>query len=140
LAQDPEGKNLLEEAKRRGVSIGTGPQKQGELAHFDPNSNKISIGQDTLNRGTGLQSLVHELVHATTPENNSRHEEGMANAIAERISSRVQGRPQRDLNQVYNNTIPLYQNYNMPDRAAGFDNHINNILRGQRQSSLQLKA
>jgi hypothetical protein len=131
LATDPEGRNLLQEAQRRGVSIQRGQPIQGALAHFDPNKNSITVGDNTLNKGTGLKSLVHELVHAVTPENNSRHEEGMANAIAERISSRVQNRPQGNLNQVYNNTIPLYRNSQIPDRAAGFDQRINNVLSGR---------
>jgi hypothetical protein len=135
LATDPEGKNLLEEAKRRGVSIQRGQPIQGALAHFDPNKNSITIGDNTLRNGTGLKSLIHELVHATTPENNSRHEEGMANVIAERISSRVQGRPQGNLNQVYNNTIPLYRNSRIPDRASGFDERINNVLTGRIRST-----
>jgi hypothetical protein len=137
LATDPEGRNLLEEAKRRGVSIQVGQPRDGALAHFDPNNNSIVIGQNTLNSGTGLQSLVHELVHAVTPEDNSRHEEGMANAIAERIAARVQNRPQRDLAGVYNSTLPLYRNDGLPDRTSGFDSRINGILQGGSRPAAQ---
>jgi hypothetical protein len=130
LAEDPEGQNLLTEAQRRGVSIEVGQPADGALAHFDPASNKIVIGKDTMKNGTGLQSLIHELVHATTPQDgDSQHEEGMANVIADRIAARINGRQPRDGNGIYSSTLGLYGELGRYN--AGFDENISNVLNGR---------
>lgn len=132
LATDPEGRNLLEEARRRGVSIAVGQPVEGALAHFDPNNNTVVLGHETMNRGTGLQSLIHELVHATTPgDGNSQHEEGMANVIADRISARINGRQPRNADSIYSSTLANYGELSRFNH--GFMDNIRRVL-GNRPS------
>jgi hypothetical protein len=99
----------------------------GTLAHFDPNTNTIVMGEETIRRGTGLATLAHELVHATTPhDGDSKHEEGMANVIGERIAARISGRPGSNPDSVYASTLPLYGE--LPRFNAGFDENIGSVL------------
>lgn len=131
LGTDPEGRNLLQEAQRRGVRIEVGDVGRGTLAHFDPNENKIVVGRETMRNGTGLASLAHELVHATTPhDGDSQHEEGMANVIANRISNRINGRRPDNAAAIYNNTTRLYPE--LAGNNPGFDANINRVLGGNR--------
>ncbi len=108
IAQDPEGRTLLAEAQRQGVSISVGDTGGNNiLGLFQQNGNQKQI---IVGDGANVKTIVHELVHASTSEDgDSQHEEGLANVIGDRIASRVLGRQAANPNQIYNNTLPLYQ-------------------------------
>lgn len=105
IRQDPEGSRLLAEAERRGVRISPGnPGGSNILGVFNPNNNSIIV-RDPSN----IKTIIHELVHATTPEDgNSRTEEGLANVVGDRVASRIQGRTPGNPSAIFNNTLGLY--------------------------------
>jgi len=83
LMSSSTGRKLLADAERRGVKLEFKPDKKNA---FNPNTNTITIGQDSLEKMT--EHLGHELVHATTRENgNSMKEEKMAFIIGEQVAS-----------------------------------------------------
>ncbi len=108
IAQDPEGRRLLEMAQRNGVRISTGnPGGPNVLGVFIQRGNDRQI---IVRDGSNIKTIVHELVHAATIEDgNSQHEEGIANIIGDRVAARVTGRQAGNPNQIYNRTLPLYQ-------------------------------
>jgi hypothetical protein len=119
IAQDPEGAKLLEEAKRRGVKIQVGDTgKQNVLGLFDPNTNTVTVSDPE-----NIKTIVHELVHATTPEDgNSKEEEATANIIGDRVQARLNGRTPRNPSDISRETKPLYGNLkeNNPIRDSLF--------------------
>jgi hypothetical protein len=118
IASDPEGRILLSKAQERGVKIQAGETgAPNVLGKFETGSNTITV-KDPSN----VKTLVHELVHATTPEDgNSQKEEGLANVIGNRVESRLKGTAPENPNQIINQTIPLY-----PD-LQGSNNIINSL-------------
>jgi DNA uptake protein ComE-like DNA-binding protein len=77
---------LLQEAQRRGVQINFA-QNNGDnvLGQYNPNNNTITVENNDLE--TMVETLAHELVHATTPENgNSLNEEYSAFVIGEQVA------------------------------------------------------
>lgn len=106
IATDPEGQTLLAEAQRRGVSIQVGNTGNPDtLAFFDPRNNAIVVQNPN-----NIKTIVHELVHAVTPENaNSQTEEGVANVVGRRVESRLRGTPLENPNQTFTETLANYQ-------------------------------
>lgn len=105
IKSDPEGRRLIEEAERLGISVAIGNTgDRNVLGQFDPRNNTILV-QDANN----IKTIVHELVHATTEgDGNSQQEEGLANVVGRRIESRLTGRPLEDPQRTFANTIPNY--------------------------------
>jgi hypothetical protein len=106
IAQDPEGAKLLQRALEKGL-------KTISVAKYD-NPNLQGLYEGDKNRITvkdpnNIDTLVHELVHAASPEDGTaKEEEGLAKRIGSRVASRLTGsRPvsessiQRDLRSFY---------------------------------------
>ncbi len=100
IATDPDGRILLKEASRRGVTIGVGELPENILGRYKRGDNRIIIRpyEDDGKPHTGpgadpdlsIATTVHELVHAVTPKNkNSKTEEGMASVIGHEIESSI---------------------------------------------------
>ena len=115
VAQDPEGAILLQKALANGYTFEVGdPSKAGSKDENDKDSingvttdNKIVINP---NAPEFDKTVVHELVHAATKgDGDSQTEEGLADVIGYRISSRVDGTaaPGSD-QQIFNNKIQNY--------------------------------
>ncbi len=115
IAEDAEGRLLLEEAERKGISVSVGDTgSDNVLGFFKPDNQgggKITVGD-----GDNLKTIIHELVHAVSSEDgNSQHEEGIANIVGNRVASRILGedpQSESDSTQIYNRTLPLYGDLN----------------------------
>jgi hypothetical protein len=86
LMQSPTGMKLLQEAQNKGVKINFA-QNNGDnvLGQYNPNNNTITV--ENGNMETMVETLAHELVHATTRENgNSMNEETTAFIIGEQVA------------------------------------------------------
>jgi hypothetical protein len=86
LQQSPTGMKLLQEAQRRGVKINFAANNgDNVLGQYNPNNNSITVESGNLE--TMVETLAHELVHATTRENgNSMNEEVSAFVIGEQVA------------------------------------------------------
>jgi len=124
IANDPEGSKLLNEARRRGVSIKQGNTPRGVLGQYNPFNNTI-----TVKNGNDVDTVVHELVHAVTRnDGTSKDEEGTANVVAERITARVEGRKAKNPQKTYNSTLPLYPD--LQGTNKGFRKNLSTVLSG----------
>lgn len=143
IASDPEGSKLLQKAIANGYTIEIGDaakalggqnDKEGAAALCPacqaaldaggtvngatlPDQKKIVIDPNAENFD---KTVVHELVHAATPgDGNSQQEEGLADVLGFRITSRINGTPlpgsERD---IFNNKI---QNYKELQANNGID-------------------
>lgn len=123
IAQDPEGQRLLAEAQRRGVRIQVADlPRRNVLGQFNSGNNTI-----TVENGADIRTIVHELVHAVTPEDQgSKNEEATANIIGDRVDARIRGRAARDANDITRRTFPLYPD--LPDFNTGFRANLNRVL------------
>jgi len=97
VAKDSEGAKLLNAAKANGYSIEVGdPSKyatdkgnsESIYGITVPGQKKIIISP---NAPDFDKTVIHELVHAATNDDDSKTEEGMADVIGYRIASRVDG-------------------------------------------------
>jgi hypothetical protein len=86
LQKSETGRKLLSEAEKRGVKIEFKPNNGDNVnGQYNPNNNTITV--DSNNLETMVETLGHELVHATTRENgNSKNEELSAFLIGEKIA------------------------------------------------------
>jgi hypothetical protein len=87
LQKSPTGAKLLAEAQKKGVKINLGANLGANVnGQYDPKNNTISVKNGDLE--TMVETLAHELVHATTPENgNSMNEEKTAFLIGEQVAA-----------------------------------------------------
>jgi len=99
VAQDPDGAKLLKAAEANGYTIEVGdPTKAGSQDHDADSVNGVTLPDQKKiiinpNAPDFDKTVVHELVHAATPtDGNSKTEEGMADVIGYRVSSRMDGR------------------------------------------------
>lgn len=86
LKRSATGQKLLAEAEKRGVKIefkaNNGDSTMGQ---FNPNNNTVTVENASLEQM--VETLAHELVHASTKENgNSMQEEKSAFIIGEKVA------------------------------------------------------
>lgn len=129
IAADPEGRALLAEAQKRGVTIEVGdPSKAAGSAdkiacscpeHQMAKDQGSVVNGVTISRGNkshivvrdpgNIKTIVHELVHAiSTQDGNSQHEEGIADVVGKRVESRINGTRLENPNATYTNKLALY--------------------------------
>ena len=123
IAQDPDGSKLLQAALAKGYKIEVGDPSQAGAQDAGPRDadsiNGVTIpGSKTIiinpNAPNFDKTVVHELVHAATEgDNNSQTEEGMADVIGFRVSSRMDGLAEPGSEQqIFMNKIASYPNLN----------------------------
>ena len=134
VAQDPEGAKLLKAAEANGYTIEVGdPTQTGSSEHDDdsvngvtlPNQKKIIINP---NAPDFDKTVVHELVHAATQaDGNSKTEEGMADVVGYRVSSRMNGRKMPGTEQQIFSTKANTSSYSTLKSDNGIVNDLNKL-------------
>jgi hypothetical protein len=121
IAQDPEGRVLVQQALKNGITFSAGNTGESNvLGLFTPANNHIVVRNPA-----DVKTLVHELVHATSEhDGNSQLEEGLANLIGDRVSARISGRaPNNNVQGILDATARLYP-------ELGASNNIRQTLFG----------
>lgn len=116
VAQDPDGAKLLKAAEANGYSIEVGdPTAAGSQDHDADSVNGVTVPDQkkiviSPNAPDFDKTVVHELVHAATEsDGNSQTEEGMADVIGYRVSSRMDGTKEPGTEQqIFENKIKSY--------------------------------
>lgn len=110
IQNDPEGAKLLQAAQKNGYAIeigDTGSDANG-LTVEGNGTKKIIINPNAPNF---LKTLVHELVHAATPQDDdSQREEGIADVIGYRVASRIAGQPLQNEQVIFSQKVKNYPN------------------------------
>jgi hypothetical protein len=123
VAKDPDGAKLLQAALAKGYTIEVGDPTQAGSQDAGPkdadsvngvtipDQKKIIINPNAPNFD---KTVVHELVHAATEvDGNSKTEEGMADVIGFRVSSRMNGIAEPGSEQqIFQNKIASYPDLN----------------------------
>lgn len=111
LQKSATGRKLLEEAAKRGVKIEfKADNGDSTMGQYNPNNNTITVESGNMEKM--VETLGHELLHATTNENgNSMQEEKMAFVIGEQIAEEA------GVNNVKHD-------------EAFWGNHVNNAYKG----------
>jgi hypothetical protein len=121
IAQDPEGRVLVQQALKNGVTFSAGNTGASNvLGEFTPGNNHIVVGNPN-----DIKTLVHEMVHAASKQDgNSQLEEGIANVIGDRVSARLAGRAaSNNAQNILSTTARLYP-------ELGASNNIRQTLFG----------
>lgn len=86
LQRSQTGQRLLAEAERRGVKIEFKPDNgDTTMGQYNPNNNTVTVESGNIEKM--VETLAHELVHASTRENgNSMQEEKSAFIIGEKVA------------------------------------------------------
>ncbi|MEW5822545.1 MAG: DUF6782 family putative metallopeptidase [Cyanobacteriota bacterium] len=116
LKKSATGRKLLQEAEKRGVKIEFKPDNgDSKMGQYNPNTNTITVESGNMEKM--VETLGHELVHATTRENgNSMNEEKSAFIIGEKIAQ-----------EAGVNANPHSQQY--------WANHVDNAYKGLTQDN-----
>jgi ubiquitin len=110
IANDPEGKILLQAAIDKGYTFSVKNLGDGTNGETYPDKKQIAVNP---NAPDFEKTLVHELVHAATDgDGDSKDEEGKADVIGFRVASRILGKSGPNEQQIYNAKIsnPAYAN------------------------------
>lgn len=134
VAQDPDGAKLLKAAEANGYTIEVGdPTKGGSQEHDADSVNGVTLPDQkkiiiSPNAPDFNKTVVHELLHAATPtDGNSKTEEGMADVIGYRVSSRMDGTQMPNTEQQIFNTKANSSSYSGLQGDNGIINSLNKL-------------